>query len=351
MENRMRRRDFLVYTGGVLGSLVMGIPRHTFGSQPTIVVNSYGGAYEKFMRSVIVPGFEKEANCKINLAVGLAKEWLANMRAAGVDNPPYDVMMTNEIWASLERREGFFIPLPIDKMPNLNELYPICRNKDDNGVLGIIQPIGLAYREDLVRKPPKSWKDLWENPEFQNKIGLYTITNSAGMMFLLLISKIYGGSEYKIDAGFEAIKKLKGFKQVDFSGTMEIMLTRGEISIGPLDAPAVARVKKAGAKIAFVIPEEGVFMFEQDFNVLKGSKNKELAYKYINYILRRDVQEKWVREFFISPANRYVKIPDDLKDNIPITGEKMKSILTWDWDAFNDRRQDIIERWNKEISK
>ncbi len=110
-------------------------------------------------------------------------------------------------------------------------------------------------------------------------------------------------------------------------------------------------MRRAGAKIAFVAPEEGVFMFEQDFNVLKGSKNKELAYKYINYILRRDIQEKWVREFFISPANRYVKIPDDLKEDIPITGEKMKTILTWDWDAANDRRQEIIERWNKEISQ
>ena len=171
------------------------------------------------------------------------------------------------------------------------------------------------------------------------------------MMYLLLISKIYGESEHKIDAGFEAIKKLKPFKQVDFSGTMEIMLTRGEIVVGPLDAPAVARVRKRGAKIAFVAPKEGVFMFEQDFNVLKGSKNKELAYKYINYILRKDIQEKWVENFFISPANRHVKIPEELKKDIPITGEKMNTILTWDWDAANDRRQEIIERWNKEIAR
>jgi putative spermidine/putrescine transport system substrate-binding protein len=314
-----------------------------------LVVNTYGGDYEKFMRAVIVPGFEKEANCELKLAVGLAKEWIANLRAAGVNNPPYDIMMTNEIWAALERREGFFDPLPIDKVPNLKEVYPMCRNKDDNGVLAILQPIGLAYRTDMVKKPPKSWKDLWQNPEFRSKVGLYTITNSAGMMFLLLVSKIYGGSEYKLDAGFEAIKKLKPFKQVDFSGTMEIMLTRGEIVAGPLDSPAVARVKKKGSKIAFVAPEEGVFMFEQDFNVLKGSKQKELGYKYINYILRKDIQEKWVREFFISPANRSVKIPDDLKEDISITGEKMNNILKWDWDAANDKRQEIIERWNKEM--
>lgn len=349
MKREMGRRDFLACAGAALGALMLGIPEKVLGARPSLVVNTYGGDYEKFMRAVIQPSFEKEANCELKLAVGLAKEWIANLRAAGVNNPPYDIMMTNEIWAALERREGFFDPLPLDKVPNLKEVYPMCRNKDDNGVLAILQPIGLAYRTDLVKKPPKSWKDLWQNPEFSGKAGLYTITNSAGMMFLLLASKIYGGSEYKIDAGFEAIKKLKPFKQVDFSGTMEIMLTRGEIVAAPLDAPAVARVKKKGAKIAFIAPEEGVFMFEQDFSVLKGSKQKELGYKYINYILRKDIQEKWVREFYISPANRNVKIPDDLKEDIAITGEKMNSILKWDWDAANDKRQEIIERWNKEM--
>lgn len=349
MKKGMRRREFLAYMGGFLGSITMGIPRSE--AQSRLVVNSYGGYWEKFLRSAILPGFEKEFNCKVDLAVGLGKDWYANLRAAGVDNPPYDAMNTNQNMASLERREGFFEPLPIEKVPNLKEVYPICRNKDDNGVIGIINPIGLAYRTDLVKKPPKSWKDLWENPEFQNKIGLYTITNSAGIMFLLLASKIYGGSEYKVDDGFEAIKKLKGFRQIDFSGTMEIMLTRGEIAIGPLDSPAVARAKKAGVKIAFVAPEEGVFMFDEDYNVLKGSKNKEMAYKYINYILRKDIQEKWVTTLFSSPANRFAKIPDDQKDDMPITGGKMNSILKWDWIAANDRRQEIIERWNKEIGK
>jgi putative spermidine/putrescine transport system substrate-binding protein len=351
---RIKRREFLRYAGAIGSAVVtstLGFPIRAFSQQRTLVVNSYGGAFEKFMRGEIIPGFEKECHCQINLAVGLAKEWLATLRAAGVDNPPYDVMMTNEIWASLERREGFFIPLPLEKVPNLQEVHPHFRNKDDNGVLGIIMPIGLAYREDLVQKPPTSWKDLWENPEFQGKIGLYTITNSAGMMFLMLIAKIYGDSQYNIDAGFEAIQKLKPFKQVDFSGTLETQLERGEVLIGPLDAPAVARLRKRGVKIAFAAPKEGLFMFEQDFNVLKGSKNKDLAFAYINYQLSRPVQEKWVKEFFITPANKQVEIPPDLQDDIPIVGEKVKEILVWDWDAFNDKRQEIIERWNKEISR
>ena len=55
------------------------------------------------MRKEIVPAFEKEhPKINVRLDVGLAKTWLANLRASGVDNPPYDVMMTNEIWAVFE---------------------------------------------------------------------------------------------------------------------------------------------------------------------------------------------------------------------------------------------------------
>ena len=52
--------------------------------------------------------------------------------------------------------------------------------------IATVLPIGIGYRTDLVKTPPKSWHDLWDNPEFKGKIGLYTFANSAGKMELLL---------------------------------------------------------------------------------------------------------------------------------------------------------------------
>lgn len=305
------------------------------------------------MRKVIVPEFEKRYPwIEIKLDVGLAKSWLANLRASGVKNPPYDVMMTNEIWANIERGEGFFDPIPLSKAPYLKEVYDHLRNPDDNGVLGVISPIGLAYRPDLLKEmgksPPTSWKDLWD-PAYEGKRGLYTITNSAGMMFVLLASQIWGESQYDLDAGFEAIKKLKPFKMVDFSGSMEIVLTRGEVVLGVLDRPAVTRLKRQGVNLAFAYPKEGVYMFEQDFNLLKGSKVKDAACAYINWIVSPESQILWTKKFYTVPANQNVEIPKDLKDEILLTGERINEILKWDWSWINARRDGVIERWNKEI--
>ena len=144
-----------------IGSLTLGaLAVSSSLSRPAVadgalVVNSYGGSFEEFMRGEIVPPFAEQSGAEITLDVNLGKGWLANLRAAGVDNAPYDVLMTNETWASIEREEGFFEPINVAKLSNVDDLWPIARLPDDNGVIGTLSPIGIAYRTDLVESPPK----------------------------------------------------------------------------------------------------------------------------------------------------------------------------------------------------
>jgi putative spermidine/putrescine transport system substrate-binding protein len=344
----IRRRTLLRGAAAAAAAASFSGPHIARAVEP-LVINSYGGAFEKFMREEIVPFFEKETGIKTKLDIGLAKDWLATLRTAGVENPPYDVLMMNGIFAAVLRAEGFFEPIQVAEVPYMKELVPVARQPNDNGVIAWMQPVGLAYRSDMTKAQPAAWKDLW-NPEFKGHLGLYTITNTAGMMFLLMIAKIFGGSEYKTDIAFDEIRKLKPFNQVDFGGTMEIMLTRGEVTVGPLDFPAAARLKLKGAEIDIKQPAEGSFMFDQMFNMLKGSKRKANGYKWINFLLRPDIQEKWVKGFYVTPSSREAAIPDDLKPLIPLYGDRTNEIVVFDWDTANKNRDAIIDRWNKEMT-
>jgi putative spermidine/putrescine transport system substrate-binding protein len=344
---QIQRRTFL--QGTAAATAVLGFPHIARSQDKSLVVNSYGGSFEEFMRGEIIPPFEQQTGITINLDVGLGKGWLTNLRAAGPENPPYDVLMTNETWASIEREEGFFDPIPADAVPNLANLWPIARLKDDSGVIGTLSPIGLGYNTNLVGTAPTAWADLWTNAELKGNTALYTITNSAGYMFVLMTARDFFGSEYEVDQALDKIKELKPFQQVDFSGTMETVLTRGEAFVGPLDFAAGARLKSDGAPVEVAAPKEGMFMFEQVFNVLKGSTKKELGYQWINYILAPETQEKWMRRYFYSPVNKEVAVPDDLKAQVPISGERMSEIVLWDWKTANENRDKVIERWNKEM--
>ena len=316
----------------------------------TLVVTSYGGTWEQFLRKEILPGFESETGAKVELSVGLSRDWVAKIRAAGRNNPPFDVIIANTTWVSAIRKEGFFTKLTPEAVPNLKDVWPELRIKDDMGVISLVGPLGIAYRTDLITKVPKSWKDLWD-PAYKGKLVIYSIANSANPMFTMLVSRIFKGNDRDIDFAISKIAELRPFRQTDFSGDMEILLTRGESEVGILDAPAASRLKSQGVPIQWVFPREGVFMFEQDTNVLAGSTNKELAFKFVNYFLSKPVQEKWSASFWWTPANKTVKIAGKLATEIPVhTQAQIRQIMRWDWDWVNaGAREQMIDKWNREI--
>lgn len=341
------RRDLMLRSlAAAAGLSLPAMP--SFAASP-LVVNTYGGRWEKYWRSDLLPMLDKTSGVQPTLDVGLGKNFIANLRAAGIEKPPYSVLMVNENIASVVRGEGYFEPIPAAKVPNLASVYPNLRNPGDNGVRGIVSTIGIGYRKDLVKTPPKSWTDLWTNPEFKGKIGLYQIGNTAAMLFLLMTAKIYGGSQDAIDRAFVEIKKLLPFTQADWSGTLSTMLTRGDVTVAVIDFPEIVALRKKGVPVEMVVPTEGVVAFEQSFNILKNAPNKEDAYKYLNFILQPEVQEMMAKEFFTSPTNTKVQLPADLTADVPVSGKAMASIVGFDWSKVNPQLPAITDRWNREI--
>ena len=317
----------------------------------TLIVTSYGGTWQQFMESEHIPAFEDQTGAKVELAVGLSKDWFASMRSAGVDKPPYDVFVTNETYIAQLRQEGFFGNLPLDKVPNLKDVVPALRQPNDNGVLGLVGPFGIAYRTDKIKEAPTSWLDL---AKYGGKTAIYTIGNSGEPQQVMLMAKILGNDAKNWQVGMDWItKNLCSAKQVDFSGTMQTQLEQGEVWAGFIDSPDWSLLKAKGLPIGFVKPKEGWGgMFEQDMNVTKGSKVKDLGYAFINYWLSESVQRKWTEKFYWTPANKNVKISGDLAKLIPVTPDTLSQIPRWDyiWLNTSGAREDMVKIWNQKMA-
>lgn len=346
MRMTIKKHVWMLIVAGVIGfGTALAQP---FAGQ-TLVVTSYGGSWEEFMRDVIVPPFEEMTGARVELAVGLSRDWMANLRAAGRNNPPYDVVIANETWISSGRLENRFVALPEASIPNLAKVHPALRMEDDIGVLGLLNPLGIAYRTDLVETAPASWLDLW-NEEYRGDVGIYNIANSAAPMFLMMLALIETGDPQNFGVGFERIQQLAPFKQTDFSGDMENLLVQGEVRVGILDSPAASRLKQQGVAVEFVIPEEGMFMFEQNMNVTAGSNVEELAFAFLDYMLSTEVQTLWAQNYYVTPANVEVEITGELADLIPVTADSVDMIQQWDWVWLNaGPREEMVARWNREI--
>lgn len=345
---QLTRRGMLA---GLAGTAALGnFGRAAFADTTPYVINTYGGRWEKFWRTQLLPKFEPIAGRPIKLDIGLGNGWVTTFRAAGKAKPPFDVLMTNERYAVILRNEGMFAPIPAAKVPNLADVYPAAHYKNNTAVTGIISPIGIAYRTDLIKTPPKTWKDLWD-PKYKGQLGFYSVNNSLAVMFLMLAGKLFGKDAYDLDTGFKKIAELKPFPQVDFSGAMAPLLTQGQVAIAPIDFAEAVSLQKKGVPIGTVVPEDGVLMFDQSFNVAAAANgaDQETAYKYIDFMLSPEVQLLLAKEFYTAPTNRNVKVPDELRAAIPVSGDAISKIVTFDWAFVAKNRSVILDRWSKAL--
>ena len=121
MQFDLGRRGVLA--GAASGFAISSLPV-AMAQQQDLIVNGYGGSWEKFWRESLLPGFEAASGIKTKYDSGLARTWTANLRASGPDKPPYSFIMMNEIFAALLRGEGFFEAWPEAKVPKLRDVHP-----------------------------------------------------------------------------------------------------------------------------------------------------------------------------------------------------------------------------------
>jgi len=341
---RMTRRAALAALGALAAA-----PAGAQSGAP-FVVNTYGGRWEQFWRNAIVSKLQQSIGRPVRIDTGTGNSWVTGFRAAGRAAPPFPSLMTNERFAVMLREEGFFEALPEARMPNMANILPVARTPGGMGAIGLISPIGIAYRTDMVRTPPKSWRELWD-PRFRGQLGLYSITNSASIMLLMQAGKMFGRGADDLDTGIAKMAELKPFPQVGFSGQMVPLLTQGQVAIAPLDYGEVVPMKRRGIPIEIIQPEDGLMMFDQTFSIAAAASaaDKEAAAKYIDLVLSPEVQLQLAREFFVMPVNTTVRIPQDLADALPITQAALAQTITFDWALAARLASRMNEMWSRAI--
>ena len=115
-----------------------------------------------------------------------------------------------------------------------------------------------------------------------------------------------------------------------------------------LSAEVIA-LRKKGAPVDMVVPEEGVIAFERSFNLVGTGPAKAEAHQYLNYILDAGVQEEFSGTLYTSPCNRNAMLSAELQAEIPILGDRMTEIHSFDWEAYTPKIPEVADRWNREM--
>jgi iron(III) transport system substrate-binding protein len=174
------------------------------------------------------------------------------------------------------------------------------------------QAILLGYNADRFSADaaPKDWTDLWTKDEFKSRYervtGLGTAT--AQLVFAGILSR------YKDDSGDLGISA-EGWKQVEQyfrNGSPAVAKTdlfariaSGEVDMGQMPSSIIAdREKSFKVNTETVIPAVGVPLAVEQIALVKGTKKKAEAVKFIDWFGSADVQAAFAKQFNSMPVNK-----------------------------------------------
>src|SRR3989441_10621589 len=331
----------------------LGLSALRAASAPEIVMSSYGGQLDEPFRWFLADPFEQRTGARVTLVPSLSLEVIAKIKASPT-SPPFDVILLDEGPHLQAAADGIVQRLDERTVPNIAQVYPAYRKVTHGfGVPQAYSVVGLAYNTKRVKTPPTSWRDLF-NPEFKGQVGTVNLNSSLGVAFLVMLAKLYGGSEADIEPGFAACKTLMSNVSAvaPRPGALAALFERDEVAIAPLWNNTILTLREKGLAVDWVVPKEGAVVVMSVMNMVTNTKQPDLAARFINGAISSEYQLKAaVTPYFFGPTNSRVNLPAAMRQYLPIRPEEVAQLVSLDWVTVNRNRQAWTDRFNRELGR
>ncbi len=174
---------------------------------------------------------------------------------------------------------------------------------------------GFIYNSEKVKDPIGSWRKL-SDKAFARKVSL--IKSKEEVLSALNYRGAFDVSSLTSESLDEFLSVLKRLSSqfILLGQDVEEQLKRDELWIAQVSNGKAARIMESNPKMKFFVPEEGATIWIQNLVIPKNSKYPELAHKFINYSLDKDVALATVSSLKESSANVAIEessIPSVLK--------------------------------------
>jgi spermidine/putrescine-binding protein len=317
--------------------------------------------WEGYADPSFVQAFEEQNHCKVSASyMGSSDELVAKLRGGSSGN--YDVISPSSDVATSIATAGLAAPLDLSKIPSYTQLSPqltslplVHVNGQVYGVPFMWGPDPIIYDTTAFPKPPDSWNVLWD-PKYKGKISVWDDLSTVYMAAQVLgydkldPSQLYNLNDEQLEAVKKKLLELKPNirKMWATGGELTNLFENHEIVIAmgwPLNT---ADLKRANFPVGETIPKENTTGWIDHLMITAGSENKDLAYKFLEYMVEAKTQKLVTDKTHYVPANPQAgqfMTPEEVKtlhlDNVD---EYQKRLYFW---QNVPRRAKYNEIWNE----
>ncbi|MGA2744966.1 MAG: ABC transporter substrate-binding protein [Candidatus Sulfotelmatobacter sp.] len=272
--------------------------------------------WEGYADPSFIQAFEEQNHCKVSASyMGSSDELVAKLRGGSAGN--YDVISPSSDVATSIATSGLAAPLDLSKIPSYSQLSPqltslplVRANGLVYGVPFMWGPDPIIYDTTAFVQPPDSWNILWD-PKYKGKVSVWDDLSTVYMAAQVLgydkpdPSRLYNLTDEQLEAVKKKLLELKPNvrKMWATGGELTNLFESHEIVIAmgwPLNT---ADLRKAGFPAGETIPKEGTTGWIDHLMITAGSENKELAHKFLEYMVEAKTQMRVTDKTHYVPAN------------------------------------------------
>jgi len=317
----------------------------------TIVVSAYAASVDQYRRDLFDP-FEKMCGCKVVLDLGNSAERLTKLDARK-DNPNVDVAVLTNFHALEAARKGLTDKIDVEKLTNYADIYDFAKDPlgDHWGLGYTFYGNSIVYRTDKL-PAVASWRDLW-SPAMSGHIAIPNITSSQAPLVLSMAEEAFDGHSPKFETGIARVGELKAGIVTFYERSAQLvqLFQNDEIWAAPIGRFDWAAIRSLKLPIAWASPKEGQPAGMNVIVLIKGSKNRDVAMKLVDYWLSEEVQTKLGQDLVDSPANRKVKLSDQAAQNLTYGADATGNLHFIAPADILANRAAWLEGWNAKVAR
>ncbi len=272
-------------------------------AKPTLYI--YNWTY--YIPDEILRDFEKETGTTVVYDMYASNEEMFTKLKGGATG--YDIVVPSGDYVSIMAREGMLETIDKSKIPNFANIDTsiLSRINFDKGcavsVPYMMASSGVAVNKTKVTGYTHSWH-IFERGDLAGKMTmLYDMREVLGAALKTLGYSVNSVDTAQINQARDLVivwkKNLQKFDAEAFAKSF----SAGEFTVVHGYAENVFKEYDSTKtdEVDFFIPEEGGPMYMDNLCILKGGKNKELAYRFINYVHRPDIYAR-ICDYLMLPS-------------------------------------------------
>lgn len=333
-----------------LGLLAALLAQAGLAQERTLVLSAFGVSQDLLRKNLYAP-FEAKCKCKIVVNVGNSADRLAKLEARK-GNPEVDVAVLADFSALEAAQKDLIEPIDVKRLKNYAKLHEVAKDPIGNhyGVGYTFFATSIVYRTDKVKID--SWADLWQ-PQLKGRLALPNITTTQAPLMLLMVDKAFGGNGRDFTTGINKVAEIKGGVVTFYERSAQLvqLFQQDEIHAAVTGRFNWPLIKKLNLPLAWASPKEGLTGGTNVLVIPKGAKNKDLAYAFIDEWLSTEAQTRLAMDKVDSPANKDVKLPPEIADELTYGAATIKSLNLIAPTQMLLHRKDWVAGWNAKVAR